>query len=463
MAAVAAFALAACTGGGGPAGDDGDDVPGDDTPPACGADADAKFADVFATFSAEVDRIGLPGGAIAVVCGGETIYARGYGQTRRTGGSPITEHTRFQLASNTKMLTAITAVELAEDGVVDLAAPVATIVPAVNDHAPFATPYTLSNLLSHTSGIAGPPDDANELDAGAYFAAHGALPLWAPPGAVWEYSNIGFALVGYALATASGQPFADLVEDHVFAPLGLTDSGMHPIADPTVSTYGYSTWFGPTEQEVPPDDEFIASSVYAPMGGAWSSAADLAAVARELINGGGALVDANGLTELTTARTHTDTTGYDYGYGVFVTDDGMWTHNGLTSGWSSDLTMVPADGFAVVTLVNGDVDFPYDAVDAAIAAFSTWQRTPIDPPPPAASALVGTYHSPDLGDLVVAGTDDALTITVGGQHVPLEWSYERTFTFAYAPWQADIEATFWADAGGTFVYLATPAGVGIRD
>lgn len=458
-----AMATAACTGGG-PAGDDvtGDDVTGDDAPPACGVDADARFDDVFATFSSQVDALGLPGGAIAVVCGGETIYARGYGQTRRSGGSPITEHTRFQLASNTKMLTAITAVKLAEDGVIDLDAPVGSLVPEVNDRAPFATPFTLSRLLSHTSGIAGPPDDANEIEADAYFAAHGDLPLWAPPGAVWEYSNIGFGLVGHVLATATGEPFADLVEDRVFAPLQLADSGMHPIADPAVSTYGYSTWFGPTEEEVPPDDEFIASSIYAPMGGAWSSAADLAAIARALIGGGGALIDDAGLTALTTPRTHTDTTGFDYGYGVFVTNDGMWTHNGLTSGWSSDLTMVPADGFAVVTLVNGDVDFPYDAVDAAIASFSTWQHEPIDPPPPPATQLVGTYHSADLGDLVVEGSDGHLTITVGGQRVALTWSYERTFRFAYAPWQAEIEATFWADAGGSFVYLATPAGVGIR-
>src|SRR5258706_4879256 len=148
---VLATAMAACAGGGGPA---ADDVGGDDAPPACGADADARFEDVFATFASNVDALGLPGGAIAVVCGGDTIYARGHGQTRRTGGSPITEHTRFQLASNTKMLTAITAVKLAEDGVVALDVPVSSLAPEVNDQAPFAAPFTLDNLLSHTSGIA---------------------------------------------------------------------------------------------------------------------------------------------------------------------------------------------------------------------------------------------------------------------------------------------------------------------
>jgi CubicO group peptidase (beta-lactamase class C family) len=456
---------AACTGGS-PMGDDvgGDDIGGDDAPAACGEDAAAKFDEVFATFAGAVDDIGLPGGAIAVVCGGETIFARGHGETRRTGGSPITEHTRFQLASNTKMLTAITAVKLAQDGAVELDAPVSSIVSYVNDRDPFATPFTLSHLLAHTAGMPGPPDDALELDSEAYFRAHGDLALWNPPDALWQYSNLGFALAGHALEVATGQSFAELVDDQVFAPLGLADSSMRPLADPARSAYGHTTWFGPGEEVVPPDDEFIASSIYGPMGGGWSSAADVAALARELINGGGAVLDASGLAELTATRSPTDITGLDYGYGLMTTPDGIWTHSGLTSGWSSDLTMIPADGFAVVTLVNGDLDFPFEAIDAAIAAFSTWTPVGDAPPPqPPASALAGTYQSADLGTLVIAsGTGSSLTITVGGDTVPLRWSYERTFRFAYAPWQAEIDATFWADDTGRFSYLATPAGVGIR-
>ena len=102
----------------------------------------AAFATVKAAFAKELAQKNIPGGSIAVLCEGSRIFSAGVGSTARSGGVPVKETTRFQIASITKMLTAIVAMRLSERGSVDLEGAVAPAVPFVNTRAPYAHDFT---------------------------------------------------------------------------------------------------------------------------------------------------------------------------------------------------------------------------------------------------------------------------------------------------------------------------------
>src|SRR5215470_7018653 len=139
----------------------------------------------------------IPGLALAVVHGEEIIFARGFGTTSVEDASlPITPQTLFRVGSITKPLTGTAIMRLVDAGILDLDTPLPQYLDwftLSEDHA--AERVTLRMLLSHTAGlptkyeVAGPRDPAA---LGAYLRQTlPTLPLVAPPGTLWSYSNHG--------------------------------------------------------------------------------------------------------------------------------------------------------------------------------------------------------------------------------------------------------------------------------
>jgi CubicO group peptidase (beta-lactamase class C family) len=194
------------------------------------ADPDAPAATV-ARIDAHVED-GLranrvPGGALAVVDGSGTVHLRGYGATGR-GGAAVTPDTPFIIGSVAKSMTALAVLQLVEDGRVDLDAPVSRylawfeVVPAASSDR-----VTVRRLLEHTSGLpalAGAPattwlrdlpiDETAREVAGSELARE--------PGSAWEYTNANYVLLGALIEEITGQPYAEVLEDQVFVPLGMT-------------------------------------------------------------------------------------------------------------------------------------------------------------------------------------------------------------------------------------------------
>ena len=110
------------------------------------------FAAFDSTIAAQVDKHGLPGVALAVVENGEIVYAKGYGSAG--DGLPMTSQTQMLIGSQSKSFTALAIAQLAEQGKLDLSAPVQTYIPwfRVTDEAASAR-ITLNHLLHHTSGL----------------------------------------------------------------------------------------------------------------------------------------------------------------------------------------------------------------------------------------------------------------------------------------------------------------------
>ncbi|HSL70263.1 MAG TPA: serine hydrolase domain-containing protein, partial [Longimicrobiales bacterium] len=179
---------------------------------------------------AQWNRPGSPGAAVVVVKNGDVVYQNGYGFANLDYDIPITPTTLFDIASVSKHFTAFAVALLADRGKLSLDDDVHKYIPELPD---FGQRITIRHLVHHTSGIR----DWVELlsIAGYRFDDVIALPdilnfvqhqrgLNFAPGSEHLYSNTGYNLLAETVARASGQPFAQFMEEQVFRPLGMNDT-----------------------------------------------------------------------------------------------------------------------------------------------------------------------------------------------------------------------------------------------
>ncbi len=171
----------------------------------------------------------VAGLAIGIARGEETLFAGGFGRADLEQGTPVTEHTFFRLASVSKQFTAAAVLQLVEDGRLALDRPITDYLPKFRAAG---GPVTLLQLLNHTSGIpsytARPDFDVwaraprNPDEVIALF--DGAPPDFAP-GTGFDYNNSAVFLVGEVAARVAGKSYEALIEERVFGPLKMDESG----------------------------------------------------------------------------------------------------------------------------------------------------------------------------------------------------------------------------------------------
>lgn len=192
--------------------------------------------DIGAIVTRHAEEAGFSG-ACCVVCDGQELYHEAFGLAHRGFAVPNRLTTRFDIASVTKVFTAVATVQCIERGDFSLDTP---LVPYLGLEGT-AIPATVSvfHALTHTSGIA---DDADE-EAGEDYAdlfrdspnyrireTADFLPNFAfkqpnfPPGEGVRYNNCAFVLLGLAIERATGMPYREVVRERVFTPAGMTGS-----------------------------------------------------------------------------------------------------------------------------------------------------------------------------------------------------------------------------------------------
>ncbi|MCH9679967.1 MAG: serine hydrolase [Deltaproteobacteria bacterium] len=449
--------------------DDGADVDDtassddDGTPPAGCPGGPAAWTTVVAEVEAYVDAQGGPGAAVAVVCNGQLAHAAGVGFTHASGDEPITETTRFQLASVTKMFTGAAAVALAEQGVVDLHAPVSDVLGTVGyGHV------TLHQLLTHTAGYSTAFDVVQSSDLVTVVLDNANQPLWAPAGAVWNYTNPGFSVAGAVLEMASGTDFGPLVETALFEPAGMSRATMHVATVLAEGNYAYGHEGSPAAPiPIAPDGSYYASALYGPQGGAWGSVEDLARWGEMHLAGGGNVLSAAGAASLGEFHTRTADSEQGYGYGVFVEsfyDPTVLTHGGSTPGFLAQWRLVPDLQFGVFVVTNSEWVSPNAIADIAMDQYIElgWAGDP-----PGATVLddyVGTYTDPygDLGTITITSDGVGLTAQLGGSSEPMMHQWEDIFTVYHPALGFDINLAFWRGDGAQAQYMVSIWGVGTR-
>jgi CubicO group peptidase (beta-lactamase class C family) len=201
-----------------------------DDPAIVGIDA-ARLRRVDAIIESAIASKVTPGAALAIGRHGQLVRLRGYGRTDYRISSPrVDAHTIYDLASLTKPLATTTAaMMLVQEGLLDLDRPLAEYLPewaAASDR----TRLTARHLLTHTSGLpAGGPLSGVGTDRNRVISFLSTITLRHRPGAVTEYSDYGMILLGAIIERISGESLDSFVEQRVFRPLGLFDTGFNPL------------------------------------------------------------------------------------------------------------------------------------------------------------------------------------------------------------------------------------------
>jgi SSS family transporter len=209
---------------------------------------DPNFSQVSQLITDAIAAHKLPGAVVVIGHNGKVAFEQAYGDRKLAGelgldgkpssAKPMTEDTIFDMASLTKCLATATAVmQLYEAGkITSFDDPVEKYLPAFNEaHDPTRSKVTLRMLLTHTSGEA--PDislkDAWGLaapDKAEGFRRALTTPLKDAPGSVFTYSDVNFILLGDLVETLSGQTEDVYAREHIFLPLGMTETRYLPLA-----------------------------------------------------------------------------------------------------------------------------------------------------------------------------------------------------------------------------------------
>jgi CubicO group peptidase (beta-lactamase class C family) len=307
----------------------------------------AKLDRIHAALQQEIDQGKLPGTVVMVARKGKLVYTDAAGFLDKQEGKPMTVDAAFRIYSMTKPLAAVGAMMLIEDGRMQLTDPVSKFLPAFkNQQVSVARPdgefaklaYTnvaaeremiVQDLFRHTAGLAYGEITANapvkaaytkaglynpqrDYDARALTPAEfverlAQAPLAHQPGTVWEYS-LAMDLLGRVVEAASGKRLADYLDERVFKPLKMADTGfwlpadkMARLAQPLAVDAATGNAINVIDVSAPPGNDSAGA-------GAVSTASDYLRFGQMLLNGG-RLDDARILSRTSVALMASDQLG----------------------------------------------------------------------------------------------------------------------------------------------------------
>lgn len=317
---------------------------------------------------AQMRRLHIPGGALAVVEGRRIVHWRGLGWAR-PGGEIPTSKTPFFIGSLTKSITALAVMQLVEAGKVGLDAPVQRYLPWFRVADPQASAQmTVRHLLNQTSGLPWLPSEiAFDLDDGSPEAAErlvrslATLKLNGPVGGKCEYSNFNYDILGLVVEAASGKRYADYIQGQIFDPLGMRHSyASKARAREDGLAVGHRHWFS---LPVPAPDMHVPVGSLA-SGYLISCAEDMARYLIAHLNGGrygdAQILSSAGMDELHRGATEFKMFGVSagkYGMGWFEDNLGAtktYSHGGNVPDFSAFMAIIPEQKQGLVLLLNAD-------------------------------------------------------------------------------------------------------------
>lgn len=339
-----------------------------------GVQAQPFTADMLADLESYIHDIrafyDVPGAAVAVVQDGQVIYTQGFGVRQMGTEAPVTTDTLFMTGSIGKSMTTMMIGTLVDEGVLDWDTPVTDLLPN----------FSLSNkdvqvqvrdLVNNASGVIS-YDMAGFLvqqTPEQVIESLATTPMNALPGETFNYSNLMFAVGGYAAAVASGatygsnlgDTYAALVQARVFDAIGMANTTFDFDAAVTAENHAVPhsvDIISRSTQIVPVDFERFVVPI-APAGAPWSNINDMALYLATEVNRGVAPNGARVVSEASLNETQKPGINVGgriyYGMGWVVEEYNgiplIW-HNGGTMGFTSDLAFLPDANIGVVVLTN---------------------------------------------------------------------------------------------------------------
>jgi CubicO group peptidase (beta-lactamase class C family) len=335
------------------------------------------FAGLDEFVIAQMNATHVAGLAATVARDGHPLWTNSYGYADAALGRKVTDATRFGIGSVSKVVTAVAALQLVEQGKLALDADLAMVVPFPFRNPKFADkPITLRHLLTHTSSLVR-DFDTTAFPAVIPEAQTATMPLKdaiegvftgsnsyrdVAPGTQYEYSNLGASVVGYIVERVSGEKFEDYVAAHVYRPLGMnaTYARFHEyVGGPGTDWAMPYSWEDQKLADIPLPTQ---ADPFYPCGEMLSTPTDLALLFGALAGGGTVLghkvLESATVDQMLTAQLP----GINFDsplqglivYGQDVGPDMMIGHAGNIWGSSSDGRFRKSDHLTVVVLVNAD-------------------------------------------------------------------------------------------------------------
>jgi CubicO group peptidase (beta-lactamase class C family) len=395
-------------------------------------------------------------GSVLVARGESIVLDKGYGFANLEWNVPNTPTTKFRLGSITKQFTAASILLLEERGKLKTDDPVKKYMP----DAPAAwDKVTIYNLLTHTSGIAsftGFPDYASTEAAPTapekLVDRFRDKPLEFQPGEKWNYSNSGYVLLGYLIEKISGQTYEQFVQENIFTPLGMKDSGYD--SNRTV-IQRRATGYTP-DANGPVNAGYVDMSVPFSAGALYSTTEDLLRWEQGLF--AGKVLSATSLQKMTTPFKQ----DYACGLGVrIVSGHKVIEHGGGIEGFNTQLSYYPDDKLTVVVLANLNGGAP-DSIATRMAAVAHGEkvvliseRKEVKVPTNVLAEYVGSYElQPNFVMVVSLKGDQLITQITGQPEVPIFAESETTFF----PKVVDAEIEFIKNDKGQVTHLVLHQG-----
>jgi CubicO group peptidase (beta-lactamase class C family) len=281
--------------------------------------------DAMAAAEQAKDNVGSV--TVGVVHGADLVWTRSYGQADAERKIAATKDTVYRIGSITKQFTALMLLQLLEAGTVRLADPVDRYVPEVSElsgRSPHAPPITLVQLATMTAGVGREPANLAKYLAGpvaqweqVMLKALGETTFEHEPGTRYLYSNIGYAMLGAALARAAKVPYTTYVQQRIFTPLGMTRTAFEPSPVITAAiAKGYEIDRSGGVSSDDPQREHAGRGYKVPNGAVYTTVGDLARfVAFELGEGPESVLKKATLAEHQ-SRVGSSNGRLDSGYGV---------------------------------------------------------------------------------------------------------------------------------------------------
>jgi CubicO group peptidase (beta-lactamase class C family) len=456
----------------------------------------ANIDELKSAIAAILKKYNVAGAGIALVTKDRVVWTGGVGKAEVATNRDVSGDTMFRVGSITKGFVALSALQLAEHGKLNLDAKVADVaseIPVVNPWEA-TNPVTLAQLLEHTAGFNdfslaefydfdSPPDNPRPL---LWILTHFRGPehvRW-QPGTRMSYSNPGYGLAGYIIEKFAGMPLEDYMAENILRPLGMTHSDMRltrAVKDTLAQGYDDGS-------PVPYFPIYLR-----PAGELKTSPNEMARFVRMMLNRGELdgvkIVSPESITRMETPETSLAArAGLKDGYGLGNYEDEkepltQHGHDGGIDGFLSRYAYVPEAGVGYFFSINdfsmrGKDEAPMDEIAHVLYAYMTRDATAHQEPaaklPPGASEWTGYYQpaAPRQQKLLyldlllggrfvslrdgrlylrsVFGTPSAL-IPVGGNQFRAEESEDAT-------------AIFTSDGNGkTVMVVSMPPEIGIPD
>lgn len=302
-----------------------------------------------------IEEVPMPGLSVAVAVDGKIVWSEGFGYANLETRQPVTPLTKFRIASVSKPITAAAAGLLAEQGILDLEAPIQNYVPEFPDKG---APITASQLARHLGGVRH-TTQAEVLSTKHYPTTRSAVAMFADddllfaPGESRSYTTLGYTLLGAAMASAAETDFATLMRERVFEPLGMRHTlpdNQQQIIPNRSGLYAYDNDEDLNLINAPLTDH----SYKIPGGGFLSTAEDLVRFGSALLEPG--FLNRESLDLIFSPSQFNDGKTHNYSMGWTIREDNhdrqVYGHGGNQPGGRCYLLLYPDSGVVIAMLTN---------------------------------------------------------------------------------------------------------------